>query len=154
MAKFALTINGQERQVDVDPATPILWVLRDHLNLVGTKYGCGIAQCGACTIHLNGMATRSCMLPVSAVGNNEITTIEGATDKIAQAVQAAWQEKDVVQCGWCQSGQIMSAIGLLTENPKPTDDEIKEYMYGNACRCVTYVRINEAIKLASEKLEA
>ncbi|MFH6983453.1 (2Fe-2S)-binding protein [Marinoscillum luteum] len=149
MAKFALTINGQERQVDVDPATPILWVLRDHLNLVGTKYGCGIAQCGACTIHLNGMATRSCMLPVSAVGNNEITTIEGLSEGVNHPVQQAWMQHDVPQCGYCQSGQIMSAAALLQSNPKPTDEEIEGAMSGNICRCGTYVRIKAAIKTAS-----
>jgi aerobic-type carbon monoxide dehydrogenase small subunit (CoxS/CutS family) len=149
MAKFALTINGQERQVDVDPATPILWVLRDHLNLVGTKYGCGIAQCGACTIHLNGMATRSCMLPVSAVGNNEITTIEGLSEGTNHPVQQAWMQHDVPQCGYCQSGQIMSAAALLQSNPKPTDEEIEGAMSGNICRCGTYVRIKAAIKTAS-----
>ncbi|VXD11663.1 (2Fe-2S)-binding protein [Marinoscillum sp. 108] len=149
MAKFALTINGQERQVDVDPATPILWVLRDHLNLVGTKYGCGIAQCGACTIHLNGMATRSCMLPVSAVGNNEITTIEGLSEGANHPVQQAWMQHDVPQCGYCQSGQIMSAAALLQSNPKPTDEEIEGAMSGNICRCGTYVRIKAAIKTAS-----
>lgn len=149
MAKFALTINGQERQVDVDPATPILWVLRDHLNLVGTKYGCGIAQCGACTIHLNGMATRSCMLPVSAVGNNEITTIEGLSEGTNHPVQQAWIQHDVPQCGYCQSGQIMSAAALLQSNPKPTDEEIEGAMSGNICRCGTYVRIKAAIKTAS-----
>lgn len=149
MAKFALTINGQERQVDVDPATPILWVLRDHLNLVGTKYGCGIAQCGACTIHLNGMATRSCMLPVSAVGNNEITTIEGLSEGTNHPVQQAWMQHDVPQCGYCQSGQIMSAAALLQSNPKPTDEEIEGAMSGNICRCGTYVRIKAAIKTVS-----
>ena len=152
--QYQLKINGESRTVDAEPGTPLLWILRDELHLTGTKFGCGVAYCGACTVHVDGYPTRSCQTFVEDATEAEITTIEGATDKVAQAVQAAWREKDVVQCGWCQSGQIMSAIGLLTENPSPTDEDIKDYMDGNACRCVTYVRINEAIKLASEKLEA
>ncbi len=150
MAQFKLQINGTEKEVNVDPATPMLWVLRDHLNLPGTKFGCGIAQCGACTIHLNGVATRACMLPVSAVGNNEITTIEGLSKKADHPVQKAWLQLDVAQCGYCQPGQIMSAAALLNSNPDPTDEQIEGAMSGNICRCGTYVRIREAIKTASK----
>ncbi|MEQ9218495.1 MAG: (2Fe-2S)-binding protein [Cyclobacteriaceae bacterium] len=150
MAAFNLTINGDKREVDVDPATPMLWVLRDHLNLPGTKYGCGIAQCGACTIHMNGNAVRSCQLPVSAVGNNEITTIEGLSENANHPVQQAWLEHDVPQCGYCQSGQIMSAAALLKSNPNPSDEEIEGAMSGNICRCGTYTRIKAAIKTASK----
>ena len=134
----------------MDPSTPILWVLRDHLNLVGTKYGCGIAVCGSCTIHVNGIATRSCQLSVSAVGNNEITTIEGLSEKGDHPVQKAWLEHDVAQCGYCQTGQIMSAAALLESNPNPSDAQIEGAMVGNICRCGTYVRIKEAIKTASK----
>jgi isoquinoline 1-oxidoreductase subunit alpha len=151
MAKFSLKINGKVRQVDVDPATPILWVLRDHLNLVGTKYGCGIAQCGACTIHLNGNAVRACVLPVSAVAHQAITTIEGLSEKADHPVQKAWLEQDVAQCGYCQSGQIMSAVALLKNNPNPSDEEIENGMSGNICRCATYTRIKAAIKTAAKK---
>lgn len=150
MAQFKLKINGTEKEVNVDPATPMLWVLRDHLNLPGTKFGCGIAQCGACTIHLNGVATRACMLPVSAVGNNEVTTIEGLSKKADHPVQKAWLQLDVAQCGYCQPGQIMSAAALLSSNPDPTDEQIEGAMSGNICRCGTYVRIREAIKTASK----
>jgi len=150
MATFNLTINGKEHPVDVDPATPILWVLRDHLNLVGTKYGCGIAQCGACTIHLNGVAMRSCMLPVAQVGNQPITTIEGLSENGDHPVQKAWLEHDVPQCGYCQSGQIMSAAALLQNNANPTDADIDAAMNGNICRCGTYVRIKSAIKTAAQ----
>jgi isoquinoline 1-oxidoreductase subunit alpha len=150
MAKFNLNINGNTRQVDVDPQTPLLWVLRDHLDLTGTKYGCGIAQCGACTIHLNGTATRSCMLPVSSVGNNEITTIEGLSKNGDHPVQQAWLQHDVPQCGYCQAGQIMSAASLLKSNPNPSDEQIEGSMSGNICRCGTYVRIKDAIKTASK----
>jgi isoquinoline 1-oxidoreductase alpha subunit len=150
MAKFNLKINGKTRKVEVDPSTPVLWVLRDHLDLVGTKYGCGIAQCGACTIHLNGTAIRSCMLPVSAVGNQEVTTIEGLSEAGEHPVQKAWLEHDVAQCGYCQAGQIMSAVSLLKNNPKPSDEEIETAMSGNICRCATYLRIKEAIKAAAK----
>jgi isoquinoline 1-oxidoreductase alpha subunit len=150
MAKFNLKINGKIRKVDIDPTTPILWVLRDHLNLVGTKYGCGIAQCGACTVHLNGMAVRSCSLPVSAVGKQEITTIEGLSETGEHPVQKAWLEHDVAQCGYCQAGQIMSAVSFLKNNPKPSDEEIETAMSGNICRCATYLRIKEAIKTAAK----
>lgn len=151
MAKFNLKVNGKIRKVDIDPTTPILWVLRDHLGLIGTKYGCGIAQCGACTIHLNGTAIRSCMLPVSAVGNQEITTIEGLSENGDHPVQKAWLEHDVAQCGYCQAGQIMSAVALLKTNPNPSDEEIEAAMNGNICRCGTYTRIKEAIKTAAKK---
>lgn len=151
MAKFNLKVNGKIRKVDIDPTTPMLWVLRDHLNLVGTKYGCGIAQCGACTVHLNGTAIRSCMLPVSAVGNQEITTIEGLSENGDHPVQKAWLEHDVAQCGYCQSGQIMSAVALLKNNPNPSDEEIESAMNGNICRCATYTRIKAAIKTAAKK---
>jgi aerobic-type carbon monoxide dehydrogenase small subunit (CoxS/CutS family) len=149
MAIFNLNINGKKQQVDVDPATPILWVLRDHLNLVGTKFGCGIAQCGACTIHFGDIATRSCQLPVSAVGDTAITTIEGLSEKGDHPVQKAWLEHDVPQCGYCQAGQIMNAAALLKKNKKPTDDEIEAAMNGNICRCGTYLRIRAAIKSAA-----
>lgn len=152
MATFTLNINGSSKQVDVDPNTPILWVLRDHLNLVGTKFGCGMAQCGACTIHLDGAAIRSCSLPVSSVGNSEITTIEGLAEKADHPVQQAWIEHDVPQCGYCQAGQIMSAAALLRENPSPSDAEIESAMQGNLCRCGTYLRIKAAIKTASQNL--
>ncbi len=150
MAKFTLNINGTQREVDVDPATPMLWVLQDHLKLVGTKYGCGIAQCGSCTIHLNGVATRACMLPVSSVGNQEVTTIEGLSENGDHPVQKAWLELDVPQCGYCQAGQIMSAVALLKNNPNPSDEEIEGAMNGNICRCGTYLRIKKAIKLAAQ----
>ncbi len=150
MAIFKLKVNGTEREVDVDPNTPLLWVLRDHLNLVGTKYGCGIAQCGACTIHIGDIATRSCALPVSSIGNNEITTIEGLSEKGDHPVQQAWLEVDVPQCGYCQAGQIMTASALLRNNPDPSDEEIEMAMNGNICRCGTYVRIKKAVKLAAE----
>ena len=149
MAIFNLKINKKEYKVDVDPSTPMLWVLRDHLNLVGTKFGCGIAQCGACTIHLNGEAVRSCITSVSEVGNKEITTIEGLSENGDHPLQMAWIEHDVPQCGYCQSGQIMTAAALIKKNPHPTDQEIEEAMNGNICRCGTYTRIKKAIKTAS-----
>lgn len=150
MAIFNLKVNGKSYSVDVDPSTPILWVLRDDLDLVGTKYGCGIGQCGSCTIHLNSIAVRSCQLTVSAVGNNEITTIEGLSENGDHPVQKAWIEHDVPQCGYCQAGQIMSASALLKANPNPSDEEIESVMDGNICRCGTYVRIKQAIKTASK----
>ena len=149
MAVFNLKINGKKYQTDVDPATPILWVLRDHLGLVGTKYGCGVAACGACTIHVNGMAIRSCQLPVSQVGSQSITTIEGLSENGDHPLQKAWVEHDVPQCGYCQAGQIMNAAALLDSNPKPSDEEIEAAMNGNICRCGTYTRIKAAIKTAS-----
>ncbi len=148
MATFNLNINGEQQMVDVDPSTPMLWVLRDHLKLVGTKYGCGIAQCGSCTIHLGGVAVRACMLTVSSVGNQEITTIEGLSENGDHLVQQAWLEIDVPQCGYCQAGQIMSAAALLENNPNPSDNEIEMAMNGNICRCGTYTRIKKAIKTA------
>ena len=150
MAEFNITINGKKQTVDVDPGTPLLWVLRDHLKLVGTKYGCGIAQCGACTVHFNGSAVRSCQLPVSSAADNEITTIEGLSENGDHPVQQAWLEIDVPQCGYCQAGQIMSASALLQRNPSPSDEEIENAMNGNICRCGTYTRIKAAIKKASE----
>ena len=151
MAKFNLNINGTTKEVDVDPNTPLLWVLRDHLKLVGTKYGCGISQCGACTVHLNGVAIRSCMQTVATVGNQEVTTIEGLSQNGDHPVQKAWLEVDVPQCGYCQAGQIMTASALLKQNPNPTDAEIEMAMNGNICRCGTYLRIKEAIKTAANK---
>lgn len=150
MAMIKLNINNKPQVVDVDPKTPILWVLRDHLNLVGTKFGCGIAQCGACTIHLDGNAVRSCSMPVSAAANKKITTIEGLSDNAEHPVQKAWLEHDVAQCGYCQAGQIMSATALLNKTPHPTDEQIDNAMQGNICRCATYLRIREAIKTASK----
>jgi isoquinoline 1-oxidoreductase alpha subunit len=153
MATFHLTVNGSQKTVDVDPSTPLLWVLREELKLTGTKFGCGISACGACTVHLAGIATRSCVVPVELVGERPIVTIEAiANDPVGRAVQSAWIEKDVVQCGYCQSGQIMSAVALLKDTPKPTDTNIEESMGGNLCRCATYVRIREAIKSASQQL--
>ncbi len=149
MAQFTLQVNGSSHQVDVAPDTPILWVLRDHLNLVGTKYGCGIAQCGACTIHLDGIATRACQVQVSMIGTSEITTIEGLSENGEHPVQQAWLEEDVPQCGYCQTGQIMTAVSLLKNNPNPSDEEIEMGMSGNICRCGTYTRIKKAIKRAS-----
>jgi isoquinoline 1-oxidoreductase subunit alpha len=154
MATYELNVNGQRRQVNVDPSTPLLWVLREELKLTGTKYGCGISACGACTVHVAGIATRSCIVPVSLIGERPVVTIEGmANDRVGRAVQEAWVEKDVVQCGYCQSGQIMSAVALLKETAKPTDANIEESMGGNICRCGTYVRIREAIKSASQQLK-
>jgi isoquinoline 1-oxidoreductase subunit alpha len=150
MAKYSLKINGKTQQVDVDPSTPILWVLRDHLDMPGTKFGCGMAQCGACTIHLDGNATRSCVLPVSAIGEMAITTIEGLSENGTHPVQKAWLEHDVAQCGYCQGGQIMSATALLNSNPNPSDADIDAAMSGNICRCGTYLRIKEAIKTAAK----
>lgn len=149
MANFKLNINGTTQEVDVDPNTPLLWVLRDHLKLVGTKYGCGIAQCGSCTVHVQGVAVRSCMLTVGTVGNQEITTIEGLSENGDHPVQKAWLEVDVPQCGYCQTGQIMTAAALLKNNPNPSDEEIDMAMNGNICRCGTYLRIKKAVKLAA-----
>ncbi|MCF2524139.1 (2Fe-2S)-binding protein [Bradyrhizobium sp. G127] len=153
MAAYTLKINGGEHRVDVDPQTPLLWAIRDGAGLTGTKYGCGVAQCGACTVHVDGQPMRSCALPVSAVGTSEITTIEGIKSREAQAVQKAWVALDVPQCGYCQSGQIMSAASLLELNPKPTDNDIDLAMNGNICRCATYVRIRAAIHDAAKSLE-
>lgn len=149
MAIFNLTINGKKQEVDVDPSTPMLWVLRDHLNLVGTKYGCGIAMCGACTIHLDDVAMRSCQLQVSQVGDKRITTIEGLSEKGDHPLQKAWIAHDVPQCGYCQAGQIMNAAALLKTVPNPSDQQIEAAMNGNICRCGTYTRIKAAIKTAA-----
>jgi len=152
MAQYTLFVNGETKTVEVNPSTPMLWVLRDHLDLVGTKFGCGIAQCGACTIHLNGTAVRSCQLPVSAVGNGEVITVEGLSENGDHPVQLAWIKQDVPQCGYCQAGQIMTATALLKQNPNPTDEEIESAMVGNLCRCGTYVRIKKAVKDAAANL--
>ncbi|WP_018615014.1 (2Fe-2S)-binding protein [Segetibacter koreensis] len=152
MAIYKLHINGKEQEADVAPDTPLLWVLRDHLGLVGTKFGCGIAQCGACTVHFDGVAVRSCMLPVSSVGSSKITTIEGLSENGDHPLQVAWNEVDVPQCGYCQAGQIMTAAALLKQNPNPTYEQIDGTMHGNICRCGAYHRIREAIKLASTKI--
>ena len=149
MALYDLKINGQSHQVDVAADTPILWVLRDHVQLVGTKYGCGIAQCGACTIHVNGVAARSCQLPISEVADKEITTIEGLSEQGDHPLQKAWIEHDVPQCGYCQAGQIMTAASLLKKNANPSEEDIDEAMQGNICRCGTYIRIKAAIKTAA-----
>jgi isoquinoline 1-oxidoreductase alpha subunit len=152
MAAFEVKVNGRSQTVDVLPDTPLLWVLRDNLGLTGTKFGCGIAQCGACTVFLDGKPLRSCSFPVSAVGGGEITTIEGLSGAEADAVQRAWMARDVPQCGYCQSGQVMSAVALLKEVKKPTDRDIDLAMNGNICRCATYVRIRAAIMDASRTL--
>ncbi len=153
MAKYTLNINQQAVTVDVDPDTPMLWVLRDSLDMVGTKFGCGAGACGACTVHINGAAVRSCQLPVSAVGEASVTTIEGLAYDAGRmhAVQEAWLEHDVAQCGYCQPGQIMSAAALLAQNPNPSDADIDQFMSGNICRCGTYTRIRAAIKSAAQK---
>lgn len=151
MAQYTLSINNQSHTVDVAPNTPILWVLRDHIDLVGTKFGCGIGQCGACTIHLDGVATRSCLLPISSIGDKSITTIEGLSSEGDHPVQKAWIEHDVAQCGYCQSGQIMNAASLLSRNSNPSDDDIEQAMNGNICRCGTYTRIKAAIKTAAQQ---
>ena len=147
-----LTINGESHSLDVDPNMPLLWAIRDAIGLTGTKYGCGVSQCGACTVHMDGKAIRSCVTPVSVARGKKITTIEGLNSKVAVAVQDAWQKLDVVQCGYCQSGQIMSAVNLLSQNRQPSDDDIDNAMNGNLCRCNTYVRIRAAIKEAAQAL--
>ncbi len=149
---MSLIVNGKRRTVYADPNTPLLWVLRDQLNLTGTKYGCGMALCGACTVHLNGAPVRSCITPISAVSGKQIITIEGLNSKAGMAVQTAWQKLDVVQCGYCQSGQIMSAASLLANKKNPTDADIDTAMAGNICRCATYVRIRAAIHEAAKAL--
>jgi len=146
------TINGASQTVDVDSDVPLLWVLRDELSLTGTKYGCGVAQCGACTVHVDGRAVRACVMPAASLPGREVVTIEGVSGKVAQAVQTAWRKLDVAQCGYCQSGQIMSAIALLTEIPRPSDADIDAGMAGNVCRCATYVRIRAAIHEAAGTL--
>ena len=150
MANYQLIVNGENREVEAVPNTPLLWVLRDNLGLTGTKYGCGVAQCGACTVHLDGTAVRSCSTPVSTVGNKKVTTIEGlASADALHPVQQAWMQENVPQCGYCQSGQIMSAVALIEKNPTPSDSDIEAAMSGNICRCGTYERIRKAIKRAS-----
>ena len=150
MSTYTLTVNGQSRTVDVASDTPLLWVLRDSLELVGTKFGCGVGQCGACTVHLNGVPTRACMTPVSTVGRTKITTIEGLDATASHPLQKAWCELDVPQCGYCQAGQIMTAAALLKDNPKPNDEDIDSAMALNLCRCATYLRIRAGIKRAAE----
>jgi isoquinoline 1-oxidoreductase alpha subunit len=150
----AVNVNGRTRDLDIDPATPLLWVVREDLGLTGTKYGCGVAQCGACTVHVDGQPVRSCSMPVSAVAGRKVTTIEGLSSPAAKAVQKAWVELDVVQCGYCQSGQIMSATALLEKRPRPTDSDIDQAMAGNICRCATYQRIRAAIHAAAAQLNA
>jgi len=154
MDTYQLNVNGKRREVTVDPSTPLLWVLREELKMTGTKFGCGISVCGACTVHVGGIATRSCVVPIALIGDRPIITIEGiADDAVGRVVQDAWIERDVVQCGYCQSGQIMSAVALLKATRKPTDENIEESLGGNLCRCGTYVRIREAIKAASQQLK-
>jgi isoquinoline 1-oxidoreductase subunit alpha len=153
MANYKLDINGKTYEADVDSDTPLLWVLRDNFSLLGAKYGCGIGQCGACTVHLNGTAVRSCSLPVSAIGSKKVTTIEGLSVNGDHPVQLAWEEKDVAQCGYCQAGQIMTAAALLNKTTNPTEDQIVNAMNGNICRCGTYHRIREAVLLASTKMK-
>jgi isoquinoline 1-oxidoreductase alpha subunit len=152
MANYDINVNGRIHSVDVEADTPLLWVLRDAIGLTGTKFGCGIAQCGACTVFLEGRPLRSCSLPVSAIGTAQVTTIEGLTGREAEAVQRAWASRDVPQCGYCQSGQVMSAVALLRQTPKPSDRDIDLAMNGNICRCATYVRIRAAIKDAAVTL--
>jgi isoquinoline 1-oxidoreductase subunit alpha len=150
VASFTINVNGEQRTVDASPDTPLLWAIRNHLGMTGTKFGCGMSQCGACTVHIDGVATRSCITPVTAAVGKEITTIEGlAKDDVPHALQQAWVDHMVPQCGYCQSGQIMTAASLLATNPKPTDSQIREAMSGNLCRCGTYNRIFAAIKQAS-----
>lgn len=149
---ISTTINGEKRSIDVDPETPLLWLLRDDLKLTGTKFGCGAALCGACTVHLDGEAVRSCQIQARDIEGRDVTTIEGVNGSIAEAVQNAWIKLDVAQCGYCQPGQIMSAVGLLSQIPKPTDDDIDKAMDGNVCRCATYKRIRAAIHDAAQSI--
>ena len=151
MPVYTINVNGKPQKVDVAADTPLLWVLRDNLRLVGTKFGCGIGSCGACTIHLNGVATRACLTPVSSVGPSKVTTIEGLSEKGDHPLQLAWDEVDVPQCGYCQAGQIMTAAALLKKNPKPTPEQVETALNGNLCRCAAYHRIREAVIVASQK---
>ncbi len=153
MSNYTININGKDRIVEADSDTPLLWVLRDELNLVGTKFGCGIAQCGACTVHMDGIATRSCQMQISILNDAKITTIEGLSEDGNHPVQEAWKEIDVPQCGYCQSGQIMTASAFLAENKNPSEEEIREAMHGNICRCASYNRIEKAVKVAAIKLQ-
>ena len=152
MSTFTLQVNGATHTVSVAPDTPILWVLRDHLQLVGTKFGCGIAQCGACTIHVDGKAMRSCSMPISAIGDSAITTIEGLSENNDHPLQESWKEHDVAQCGYCQAGQIMTAAAFLESNKAPSQDDIRKAMHGNICRCATYNRIEKAVASAASKM--
>lgn len=152
MAQYDITVNGEKQSIDVDADTPILWVLRDELNLVGTKFGCGIAMCGACTIHLDGQAVRSCILPISSIGEKAITTIEGLSENVDHPVQEAWKKHDVPQCGYCQAGQIMTAVALLENNKSASEEDIVETMNANLCRCATYLRIKQAVITASKNM--
>lgn len=152
MATYLINVNGKEHTVNVSDDTPILWVLRDELDLVGTKFGCGIGQCGACTIHLDGKASRGCLMPISSIGSQKITTIEGLSANNDHPLQVAWKEHDVAQCGYCQAGQIMTAASFLAQNASPSTDEIKAAMHGNICRCATYNRIEKAVVSAAEKM--
>jgi isoquinoline 1-oxidoreductase subunit alpha len=152
--KYQVNVNGQRRDVEVDPSTPLLWVLRDHLKLTGTKYGCGITACGACTVHVDGIATRSCIVPIALIGKRPIVTIEAMErDPVGRATQNSWVAHDVVQCGYCQSGQIMNAVALLKHTRRPSDSDIDASMGGSICRCGTYVRIRQAIKSAAQQLK-
>jgi len=151
MPVYTINVNGKPQKVDVAADTPLLWVLRDNLRLVGTKFGCGVGSCGACTIHLNGVATRACLTPVSSVGPSKVTTIEGLSEKGDHPLQLAWDEVDVPQCGYCQAGQIMTAAALLKKNPKPTPEQVETALNGNLCRCAAYHRIREAVIVASQK---
>ncbi|MCX2719598.1 (2Fe-2S)-binding protein [Lentiprolixibacter aurantiacus] len=153
MPTYQLTVNGKSHSVDVSEDTPLLWVLRDHLDLVGTKYGCGIAQCGTCTVHVDGTAVLSCALKIDQVGGKSVTTIEGLSEDGSHPVQQAWKEVDVPQCGYCQAGQIMKASAFLEKNPDPSEEDIKRAMNGNLCRCATYNRIYKAVEIAAEKMK-
>ncbi|MEZ4810937.1 MAG: (2Fe-2S)-binding protein [Allomuricauda sp.] len=153
MPTYQIKVNGTTKAVDVAEDTPVLWVLRDHLDLVGTKYGCGIGQCGACTIHVDGNAMRSCSLTLAQISGKEITTIEGLSEDGSHPVQKAWKEVDVPQCGYCQAGQIMTASAFLEKNPNPTEEEIKNAMHGNICRCASYNRIKKAVMTAAESMD-